>query len=95
MSYCEVLHEKEIKKSRKPHRCSWCGQEIPVGSTYREFANVYEGEFQCNVFHQECWDACGRNVDESDEGEYEYGSNHRGMTEREWWEIQQQEAVPA
>lgn len=95
MSYCEVLHEKEIKKSRKPHRCSWCGQEIPVGSTYREFANVYEGEFQCNVFHQECWDACDRSAVECDgDGEYYPYYNHRGLTEREW-EAQQQEAVPA
>jgi hypothetical protein len=84
MSYCEILHMKEIKKSRKSHRCLWCGQEIPIGSTYWEFANKYDGDFNCDAFHPECWDACDRNAYERDDGTYEPYRNHRGMTENEW-----------
>lgn len=36
---------KKIKKTRKPHRCEYCGAEIPVGSSCDNEVGTFEGDF--------------------------------------------------
>lgn len=44
-------------KNRVPHRCIWCGQMIATreGCTFQ--SGMFDGEFQRNYWHPECWDA--------------------------------------
>lgn len=44
----------ETMTARKAHRCSWCGQDIPVGEVYSRSRVIYEGEPITNKFHLEC-----------------------------------------
>ena len=48
--------EKTIRKSRKPHRCEYCGGTIPKGSTCMKEAGVWEGSFYTIYGHQDCRD---------------------------------------
>jgi len=58
MSYHQFsLHET---KARKKHRCSWCGEPIPPGETYWREKSVYDGNFQNDAWHPECWEDFGQ-----------------------------------
>jgi hypothetical protein len=35
----------EIKKTRKPHKCAYCGRIIPYGSSCESNSGTYEGDF--------------------------------------------------
>ena len=41
---CDFSERREVK-ARKPHRCSECRQEIPVGTTYEYVAAKFDGDF--------------------------------------------------
>ena len=43
-----------ITKSRKPHRCHWCGERIEVGESYIRIAGVWSGDFGVSSWHPEC-----------------------------------------
>lgn len=61
--------ETETVKARKPHTCTWCGQQINPGDTYKRWNSV-DGKWFTNKMHPECHEACD---DECREwGEYEY-----------------------
>ena len=65
--------------TRKDHRCAWCGEIIPKGST----VPFCEGRFEDNFFrwrmHPECNDALNREDLMMDEGFCSY-EHKRGMT---------------
>ena len=42
MSFWE---SKKIKKTRKPHRCEYCGAKIPIGSSCRNEVGIWDGDF--------------------------------------------------
>ena len=43
-AFCEVKH---VKKTRKSHKCEFCGRTIPAGSpNIYNWAGLYEGDFQ-------------------------------------------------
>lgn len=46
----------EVKKSRRPHRCWWCGEAIEVGTAYVWWA-WYEDGFTRVKVHPECREA--------------------------------------
>lgn len=52
MSY--TLIGETAQKAKKEHRCTWCGQQIPVGESYVRRRGVFEGEPQVDKFHPEC-----------------------------------------
>ncbi len=84
MSY-EELDVRDVKKTRKSHRCVWCGQVIEVGqpATYRTC--VYEGDFQAGYFHPECWDASTRTaIAIKEEFEFCPGEWERGKAINKW-----------
>ena len=46
--------EQWVKKTRKQHRCLWCGEMIPAGSTACHSSGIWEGDFWSAYFHPEC-----------------------------------------
>ena len=76
--------DTEIKKTRKPHRCFWCGEAIEVGYPAWKSAWTWEREFLTGYWHPECWDALGRSDRESLEYGYEECSQKRGVAVNEY-----------
>ena len=60
-AFCEVKH---IKKTRKSHKCEFCGRTIPAGSpNIYNWAGLYEGDFQNSYACNWCEDHKSRLVD--------------------------------
>lgn len=55
MSY--QLIQENVRTARKPHRCTWCGQQILPGEKYRAERCIFDGDFQANDWHPECDEA--------------------------------------
>jgi hypothetical protein len=47
---------KEDRKARKPYRCVWCGEGIAKGDMHAVQSGNFDGEFQRNRWHPECFD---------------------------------------
>jgi hypothetical protein len=45
------------QRAAKRYCCAWCGQHILKGEVYNRQSGVYDGDFQCNHWHPECWEA--------------------------------------
>lgn len=78
MSYTAL--SSTTPKARKPHRCAWCGETIPVGEVHRRETGTYCGEFQDNRFHAECVGAAQEHCQEND-GEFFPYENERPAKE--------------
>ncbi len=63
MSFWE---SKAIKKTRKEHRCEYCGAKIPAGSSCRNEVGTYEGDFNHYYLCHRCVLFMNRFVDKSD-----------------------------
>ncbi|AHF89534.1 hypothetical protein OPIT5_03960 [Opitutaceae bacterium TAV5] len=46
-----------IAKTRRVHRCRWCGKRIEIGSAAVSVAGKWEGDFFHDYQHPECWRA--------------------------------------
>jgi hypothetical protein len=66
MSFTLIGESKQ--RARKAHRCSWCGQPIPVGEVYLRTRFVFEGYPGSNRFHLECDKAAADDYAECGEG---------------------------
>ena len=59
-SYQEFSRDKQIKKSRKEHKCCSCNKTIPKSSSYTRTVGVAESnrhhgnEFFSHAWHPEC-----------------------------------------
>lgn len=80
MSFFTVTH---VKACRKRSRCYWCGEHIEVGQPKTTTATVFDGDFQDNNFHPECFEALERWQLAEPGEEYwpDYGSMKRGTIE--------------
>lgn len=58
--------EGRFVKVRKPHRCEWCFEPIPIGSLAFHFHGQWEGDWQNWYMHPECEGVYARN--EYDDG---------------------------
>jgi hypothetical protein len=56
MSWGSFYSTRDVKSARKSHRCDECMREISVGSPYRKWSCVAEGEFWHGTVHQNCQD---------------------------------------
>jgi hypothetical protein len=54
MSYAEIYSETQVRKTRKPCRCYWCGEAILKGDPSTVVAGKWEGDFWSGRFHPEC-----------------------------------------
>jgi hypothetical protein len=78
MGYHEFNNRQLV--TRKPHRCEWCDEVLPVGSTVHYRCYVIDGEFRTGWMHLECWDAMG-SMDYRDlEEGWQPGDFKRGTT---------------
>lgn len=68
--------DKESIVARKPHRCTWCGQEIAKGERYDMWKSVDDGWFT-NRMHPECVEACDEECREFHDNEYHPYDNER------------------
>lgn len=44
-------------RTRKPHRCEWCGEPILVGSLVGNYRGKWQGDWQNWYMHDECEEA--------------------------------------
>lgn len=51
---CDCYQVKRITKTRKPHRCEYCGETIPKSSSAHSESGIFEGE----AFRRYCCDRC-------------------------------------
>ena len=50
----ELYTSKDVKKTRKEHRCHLCGLKIPVGLACLYEAGKHDGDFFSRYSHNEC-----------------------------------------
>lgn len=67
----------ESRTARKPHRCTYCGEQINSGDTYTYQKGVYDGAWYESKMHPECFEDCF----DGGEGEYTPYSNERPKVE--------------
>lgn len=49
-----ALHHRDIVAARKQHKCSWCGDTIEIGTSYRSWVWSEDGDFTRIACHPEC-----------------------------------------
>lgn len=76
-----ILKDRAVK-TRKPHRCWWCGEAIESRALAVYQVSVDAGDFMATYAHPECDDACQRSDDPFQEGWPLY-SQRRGMADGE------------
>lgn len=59
----------EIRKAKKKHQCTNCGQEILIGEKYAHWMSVDDGDAFANKMHQECLKSL---IDDNGAGFWEY-----------------------
>jgi hypothetical protein len=59
----------ELRKARKPHRCTNCGEAIEQGEDYVRWASYDDGQCFTNKMHPECLESL---QDDADGGQFEY-----------------------
>jgi len=47
-------HSIQVKRTRRTHRCDWCGERIEKGTTAMVTSGVFEGDFYWGCYHPEC-----------------------------------------
>lgn len=54
MDFCTAI---TTPKAAKPHRCTWCGEQILKGEVHHKWACTFEGTFSDNRLHAACFAA--------------------------------------
>lgn len=65
--YCTPI---EIRKARREHVCTYCGEAIEIGTRYPRWASYDDGRAFTNKMHPECLDAARE--DAYHDGSFEY-----------------------
>ena len=81
-----MFTEFECKKlkTRKPHQCAWCGEEIEKAEMVNYRRYIVEDDFIHEYCHLECWDASLDLQDSTEIEGYDFGQFYRGSTEARW-----------
>lgn len=72
-----LIEQRQVRAARKQHKCIWCGEAIPEGSSYIKERSIFNDEPQSHHFHAECLGALQDAVSESGEAEFEPYVNER------------------
>ena len=74
-----LLTFRKVKKTQRPHSCVWCSQRVEKGgrAIYRSY--LFDGEFQYDYLHPECYSAL--NHTEDIENGWDAGGFARGRTD--------------
>jgi len=55
-------------KSRKARSCVWCPEKIEAKTVYVKQIGKFEGDFQSNCYHPECYTAAHHELCGSEDG---------------------------
>ena len=66
----EFFSERQIKRTRKPHRCQWCAELVAAGAAAVYQAGMGESDFFAQYLHPECGRASRKYFKEHDEPYY-------------------------
>lgn len=70
-----------INRTRKVHRCGWCGRKIEQGARAHYSCGKFDGDFWSQHMHPECYHATrSMSYDDLAEGWYP-GEHARGRTD--------------
>ena len=75
MSSHQLIRES-FPVARKPHRCVWCGESIPVGLKHRHEISAFDG-IQDHRWHLECDKAAQDYFNSGDGPEFSAHDNER------------------
>ncbi len=82
MSY--ILLAKKDHTALKEHVCIWCPEAICPGTKYTVEASIYDGDFQHQKWHPECWEASRMRASEQPGCNFEWAfranTHKRGST---------------
>jgi hypothetical protein len=72
-----------IRAARAAHHCSWCGERINAGETYKRWRFFHNGDAGTCKMHPECFDAMEEERRSEGGGcfEFMYGDNERPKPE--------------
>lgn len=81
-----LVSTRDIKATRKPHTCDWCGEPIAMGAPAHYWAGMDDeaGEFCYGYMHRECREAekAWFANDDLEDDYWEPGSMVRGEPQR-------------
>lgn len=80
----DFYNERQVKKTKKDHRCFGCRTKLPVGSTCFYISGVYEGNFGAYYLCEKCRDYLFEYPKVAREG-YCEGDIRDAMLEDEEW----------
>jgi len=91
MSFEEI--QSKWVKTRKDHQCIWCDEKIESGTKARYRVYTFDGDFNADYMHEECYEAMSRTDADLDEGFFP-GEFLRGKTPEEMeWDSMVEDAV--
>jgi hypothetical protein len=73
----DFYNDPEYRKAAKPHKCSYCAEDIATGEAYTFQKGNYDGRWFESKMHPECFE----DMDESGDGEYTPYCNERPAKE--------------
>jgi len=50
------METRSTPTAKREHRCIWCGEAIPLGEKYIRQKGRFDGEWQDNPWHDECFE---------------------------------------
>ena len=65
----ESISNKDLQRTKKPHRCDWCGELIEAGFPAHYRAYRYNGEFLQSYQHLECYTAMMQSTEDFEDGD--------------------------
>lgn len=68
-------------KTRKDHRCVWCGELIPKGSTVKFNSGRHLDSMYSQHWHDECIEPCKEHCKEGFGDGFDPHEHHRGSRE--------------
>ena len=74
------LNDTMVKSARGKHRCSLCGEAIPIGASYIRRTGTDHGEMVVSKMHPEC-EKVSQGWDINEWETFEEGSMKRGADE--------------
>lgn len=77
-----TLLSETFPKARKPYRCIWCGEAIPIGLRHRHERSIYD-DFQDHRWHLECDEIAVKELFNVGDTEFIPYSNERGKREEQ------------
>jgi len=83
----DFYNEREVKKTKKDHRCFGCRGKLPIGSNCFYISGVYEGSFGAYYLCLKCKNYLDDNPEVARDGYYE-GDIRDAMLEDEEWNKQ-------